>query len=65
MQKRQRSVKINAPEDEHCDLFCPLMVGDRCYLGDRNSRPKELEMDLKGYLRTAECRKQEIKEGRK
>jgi hypothetical protein len=52
-------VQLELPDKEHCDPLCPLMVGDRCYLGKRDETVLTLKADVKGYIRTDRCIKYE------
>jgi hypothetical protein len=65
MQTRKIVVEIKTIDDEHCDNHClfwaysMLGTGRKCslFLGDESYTKK----DSTGYLRTAACRKGEVK----
>lgn len=52
-------VILELPDEDHCDRLYPLMTGDKCYLGNRDSEVLSLKVDNGGYLRTLRCKKQE------
>jgi len=54
--KYQIMITVELPDEDHCDPLCPLMTGDKCYLGNRDTTVLTLKTDSGGYLRTKRCK---------